>query len=373
MSITTRRRQAAVAATAVTAAVSWAVVTQGAGVRLGVQFPQAHPSTVGLASTVGAATLAAVAGWLLLAVVESRFERPRRVWVLTAAAVTVASLALPLLFAVGAAAIVGLVAIHLAVAAVALAGLASTVAARRVPASASTGPDDGVPGASDPTRGETVTREGGFASARGVLSGRSTLAAAGVFAAVALVGVSATGVLGRPPTPRATVASAPFAPFAASAPFAAPASFADGGSPWLAPAWRDGADTEYFQVASTRAAGPGAIVITGALSAGGVEQPGRSIDRATFAGGSFRINHSVGHPTVRFDRSSCVGTLSEVGPFEVFDATGPFTALEGHRGTYRFHAVFTDAKGPTGCTDTTTAYIETIDGVLGLGRGVNGR
>ena len=50
-----------------------------------------------------------------------------------------------------------------------------------------------------------------------------------------------------------------------------------------------------------RAQCPGTIIVTGVVNAGGTEKPGRAIDGATFASGSFRIDHSVGQPTVRFD------------------------------------------------------------------------
>jgi len=61
------------------------------------------------------------------------------------------------------------------------------------------------------------------------------------------------------------------------------------------------ARTEYFHVASTAPSGPGTIIITGVVDAGGTEHPGQAIDDATFAGGSFRIDHSAGHPSARFN------------------------------------------------------------------------
>ena len=125
------------------------------------------------------------------------------------------------------------------------------------------------------------------------------------------------------------------------------------------------ARTEYFHVASTAPYGPGAIIITGVVDAGGAEHPGRAIDDATFAGGGFRIDHGAGHPSTRFNAATCVGTINQTGPFTVLDGTGRFSGLAGS-GTYVFRALYTTARGTGGCTNVITGYIETIDGTLTL-------
>ena len=76
MSIIRRNRHAAVAATAATAAASWAVVTQVADVHLGVQFPGSSPTTVALGTTVGTAAISTVLGWATLALLETTASRP---------------------------------------------------------------------------------------------------------------------------------------------------------------------------------------------------------------------------------------------------------------------------------------------------------
>lgn len=100
----------------------------------------------------------------------------------------------------------------------------------------------------------------------------------------------------------------------------------------------------------------------GVVNAGGTEKPGRAIDGATFAGGSFRIDHSAGQPTVRFDPATCVGTITQGGPFEVIDATGDMGGLAGS-GRYVFQALYTTARVAGHCSSTMTAYTETIQGV----------
>ncbi len=129
------------------------------------------------------------------------------------------------------------------------------------------------------------------------------------------------------------------------------------------PAWAPGrAATEYFHVVSTKPSGPGTIIVTGVINAGGTEKPGRAVDGATFASGSFRIDHSAGHPTVRFDSATCVGTITQAGPFKVIDTTGSMRGLAG-RGRYFFRALYTTARVATHCSSTMTAYTETIEGV----------
>lgn len=126
-----RTRHVPVAATAVTALATWALVVEGLGVHLGVRFPHSAASAVGLGQTVGASVGAALLGWAALSLLERRVAHPIRSWTALAIAITIASLALPVAFATTTAAVLGLGAIHLAVATTAIAGLRhSAVAAR---------------------------------------------------------------------------------------------------------------------------------------------------------------------------------------------------------------------------------------------------
>ena len=126
-----------------------------------------------------------------------------------------------------------------------------------------------------------------------------------------------------------------------------------------------GGTAHHTPVRGTAPAGPGTIIITGVINAGGAEHPGRAIDDATFAGGGFRIDHSAGHPVARFNPDTCVGTINQTGPFSVLDGTGRFSGLAGS-GTYVFHALYTTARDSRGCTSVMTAYIESIDGSVTL-------
>jgi hypothetical protein len=157
---------------------------------------------------------------------------------------------------------------------------------------------------------------------------------------------------------------------------ATPAALPMSAGPWSSgPGWAEfaqgpwtparSARTEYFHVASTAPSGPGTIIITGVVDAGGTEHPGQAIDDATFAGGGFRIDHSAGHPTARFNAETCVGTINQTGPFSVIGGTGRFAGLAGS-GTYVFRALYTTARDGSGCTKVMTGYIESIDGTVTL-------
>jgi hypothetical protein len=192
----------------------------------------------------------------------------------------------------------------------------------------------------------------------------ASLASGAAFAALAGTSSAATKTAG--PGATATPArywASPGAPWGAPGRWRAGPSgmWARPSGMWAGPAPASSRWAEYFHVASTSPAGPGVIIVTGAFSDGGAEHPGRTIDQAIFNGGSFRIDHSAGHPTSRFNPKTCVGTITQTGPFRVYDGTGRFAAIHGS-GTYHFDATYTTARTTTGCSKTMTAYIETING-----------
>lgn len=188
-------------------------------------------------------------------------------------------------------------------------------------------------------------------------------------AAVALGATVATAAAFTPGPPAAAAARGPFAAMSSSwSPAGGPPPWAPtgawsgaGGAPWGPWSRPAPAHAEYFHVMSTKPSGPGAIIVTGVVNAGGTEHPGRAIDQASFNGGTFRIDHSAGRPTTHFDAATCVGTITQAGPFEVIDATGQMRKLTGS-GHYVFRALYTTAKAGGHCTSTMTAYTETIDG-----------
>ena len=111
---------------AAAAAIAWAVEVPLLGIRLTVRFGAMAPQTVVAGQVVGAALVAGLLGWLLLAVLDRRAARARTAWTAAALLVLGVSLALPLAAATTTSAAVGLVVLHLVVGAVVIPGLAST-------------------------------------------------------------------------------------------------------------------------------------------------------------------------------------------------------------------------------------------------------
>ncbi|MFF4621710.1 DUF6069 family protein [Nonomuraea jabiensis] len=101
----------------------WALAVPLAGAVLTVRTG-GGTQTVGPVSVIVASLVAGLAGWALLAVLERRAARPGRVWTITALVVLVLSLSGPLASAVGLAATLVLMLLHLVVGAVLVAGLA---------------------------------------------------------------------------------------------------------------------------------------------------------------------------------------------------------------------------------------------------------
>jgi hypothetical protein len=119
-------RGAIAAGGAAAAAIGWAIEVPVLGIRLAVRFGTMAPETVVLGQVIGAAVVASLLGWLLLAVMERTLPGARMAWAGAAVAVLLASLALPAAAAVTVSAAAGLTVLHLAVAAVVIPGLAST-------------------------------------------------------------------------------------------------------------------------------------------------------------------------------------------------------------------------------------------------------
>ena len=111
---------------AAAAAIAWAVEVPLLGIRLTVRFGAMAPQTVVAGQVVGAALVAGLLGWLLLAVLDRRAARARTAWTALALLVLAVSLAFPLAAATTTSAAVGLVVLHLIVGAVVIPGLAST-------------------------------------------------------------------------------------------------------------------------------------------------------------------------------------------------------------------------------------------------------
>jgi len=125
-----RARALCIASGAAAAAIAWAIEVPLLGVRLTVRFGAMHPQVVTAGQVIGAALVAGLIGWLLLAVLDRRTPRARTVWTVTALLVLALSLLLPLAAGTTAAAVTGLLVLHLTVGAVVIPGLARTARSR---------------------------------------------------------------------------------------------------------------------------------------------------------------------------------------------------------------------------------------------------
>ncbi|MFC4117955.1 DUF6069 family protein [Nonomuraea zeae] len=123
MNTSTRRRLLTVIGTPVAALALWAVAVPVAGVTLTVQTG-GTPQTTGPVAVMVASLLAGLAGWALLAVLERWTARPTRIWTIIALVVLALSLLGPIGSAVGTAATLVLLLMHLVVGAVLVPGLA---------------------------------------------------------------------------------------------------------------------------------------------------------------------------------------------------------------------------------------------------------
>ncbi|HEY5016654.1 MAG TPA: DUF6069 family protein [Streptosporangiaceae bacterium] len=121
-----RSRALSVAGGALAGAVAWMIEVPLLGVDLTIRFGSAHPQTIGIGEVIGVSLAFSLLGWLLLAVLDKRTPRASALWVSAALAALVASLALPLIAATTTAASVGLIVMHLAVAAVVIPAMART-------------------------------------------------------------------------------------------------------------------------------------------------------------------------------------------------------------------------------------------------------
>ncbi|WP_026413834.1 DUF6069 family protein [Actinomadura oligospora] len=111
-----------IAAAATSALAVWTVAVPVAGIDLTVRMGDGT-STVGPLMIVLTSVLAALSGWILLAILRRRSPRAERVWPIVAPGVLAASLTGPSNSAVGVSSTLILVLLHLTVGAVVILGL----------------------------------------------------------------------------------------------------------------------------------------------------------------------------------------------------------------------------------------------------------
>jgi len=106
---------------------------------------------------------------------------------------------------------------------------------------------------------------------------------------------------------------------------------------------------EHFQLVTTSAANnaPESIIARGVFTAGGINHPGNRVDTAVFPNGTFRIAHSNGTGTPRFNAKTCLFTLALNGTYRLSGGTGAYAGISGH-GIYRLNIMVVGARNAAG-------------------------
>jgi hypothetical protein len=107
----------------------WIIEVPLMGIDLKVRFGSGHPQTIGIGQVIGISLAASLLAWLLLVLLGRRTPRARAVWTSAALVALIVSLALPFA-ATTTAATVGLIVMHLAVAAVVIPAMGRTLPPR---------------------------------------------------------------------------------------------------------------------------------------------------------------------------------------------------------------------------------------------------
>lgn len=121
-----RTRALCVAGGAVAAAFAWTAEVPLLGIHLTFRFGAGQAQTVAIGEVIGVTVAASLLGWLLLALLERRTPRARRLWTAIALTALAASLALPLTAATTTSAAAGLIALHVTVGVVVIPAMART-------------------------------------------------------------------------------------------------------------------------------------------------------------------------------------------------------------------------------------------------------
>jgi hypothetical protein len=106
---------------------------------------------------------------------------------------------------------------------------------------------------------------------------------------------------------------------------------------------------EHFQIVATNPANnaPSSIIARGVFTAGGVDRPGNKVDTAVFPNGTFKIAHSNGTGTPRFNPRTCLGAIVLNGTYRLSGGTGAYAGISGH-GIYRLNILIVGGRNAAG-------------------------
>ena len=105
---------------------------------------------------------------------------------------------------------------------------------------------------------------------------------------------------------------------------------------------------EHFQIMTTsETTSRQSIIATGLFTAGGVDHSGARVDTAVFPDGTFKIAHSPGVGTPRFNPKTCLGVIAVNGTYRLSHGTGAYAGIRGH-GIYRVNLTMVGARNSAG-------------------------
>jgi len=106
---------------------------------------------------------------------------------------------------------------------------------------------------------------------------------------------------------------------------------------------------EHFQLMNATVANnaPSSIIARGVFTAGGVDHPGNKVDTVVFPDGTFKIAHSSGTGTPRFNPRTCLSTITLNGTYRLSGGTGAYAGISGH-GIYRLNILIVGARNSAG-------------------------
>jgi hypothetical protein len=106
---------------------------------------------------------------------------------------------------------------------------------------------------------------------------------------------------------------------------------------------------EFLQLVTTspNSHAPVSIIARGVFTAGGVTHPGNRVDTAVFPDGTFKIAHSGGTGTPRFNPKTCLAVFALNGTYRLSGGTGAYAGISGH-GIYRLNIMFVAARNAAG-------------------------
>jgi hypothetical protein len=103
--------------------------------------------------------------------------------------------------------------------------------------------------------------------------------------------------------------------------------------------------TESVQIMQTTIPGKATVIAHGAFTANGVAN--NTLDKIVFSNGTFKLRHSPGEGSSRFDAKTCLGSVHQHGTYKISGGTGAYAGISGH-GRYHLDNLFVAARNANG-------------------------